>query len=196
MIKTITAGVLLLISIIAAAFLYLRDRDVTIRLSEPQLRERLDDRLPWSERYFFIFEVTFDNPRIDLVEGSDRVAGGVDATLNIYVNNNPQPLAGAVDMSGAVRYARDEAAFYLADPQVENVRIVGVPDSYANKANDAISNALAAFYKSRPIYTLEGTEASKQAARLLLKDVTVENEHLVVTLSLAKKAGGGEEEAP
>ena len=183
--KQFVAGLLLLIlALIAAAFFFLRDREFTYRFSETDLRERLDDRLPWSESYYLIFEVTVDNPRIDLIEGSDRVAGGVDATLNITINNNPRPLSGAVDLSGAVKYVREEAAFYLADPQVENVRIAGIPDRYANRANEAISKALSAFYKSRPIYTLEGTEASKQAARLLLKDVTVKDEHLIVTLAL------------
>jgi hypothetical protein len=187
--KLIAAAVLVVLALIAAGFFFLRDQEFTFRLSESELRERLDDRLPWSERYYLIFEVTVDNPRVDLIEGSDRVAGGVDATLNIFINNNPQPLSGAVDLSGSVKYVREEAAFYLTDPQVENVRIAGVPDRYANKANEAISSALSAFYKSRPIYTLEGTDASHQAARLLLKDVTVKDEHLIVTLALDKSVG-------
>ncbi len=182
--RILTTIILLVIAAGAAAFFFLRDQEFVFRFSEADLRERLDDQLPWSERYYLIFEVTVDNPRIDLIEGSDRVAGGVDATLNITINDNPQPLSGAVDLSGSVRYVREEAAFYLADPQVENVRIAGIPDRYANRANQAISNALGAFYKSRPIYTLEGTEAADRAARLLLKDVTVKDEHLVVTLAL------------
>ncbi len=184
--KYLTGMILLIIAVAAAAFFFLRDQEFTYRFTESQLRERLENQQPWSERYFFIFEVSLDNPRIDLIEGSDRVAGGLDATLNIHINNNPRPLGGAVDLSGGVRYVREEAAFYLTDPVVENVAIQGVPDAYANKANEAISKALHAFYRSRPIYTLEGTDASKMAARLLLKEVVVENEELVVTLALAK----------
>ncbi len=173
----------------ASAFYLLRDKEFTLRFSEPQLRERLDNQLPWSERYLFIFEVTLDNPRVDLIEGSDRVAGGLDATLNIFINNNPQPLSGAVDMSGAVSYASEEGAFYLVDPQVENVRIAGIPDRYANTANEAISKALAAFYQERPIYKLDELDARHRTAKLLLKDVVVKDEHLVVTLALDKSRG-------
>lgn len=191
MARYVIAGLILLLAVVASAYFLLREREFVFRFSEPQLREKLDDRLPWSERYFFIFEVKLDNPRIDLIEGSDRVAGGVDATLNIVVNDNLRPLSGAVDLSGTVDYVREEGAFYLADPVVENVKIAGIPPRYANRANDAISSALGAFYKSRPIYTLAGTDASKQAARLLLNDVVVENEHLVVTLTLAKNDSAG-----
>ena len=175
-----------LLAAAAGAFYLLRDREYVFRFSEPELREKLDAQLPWSERYLFIFEVTFDNPRVDLIEGSDRVAGGVDAILNIVINNNPRPLSGAIDLSGGVRYARQEGAFYLTDPTIEKIAIQGIPDAYANKANEALSTALSAFYRSRPIYKLEGTKASHQTARLLLKDVIVEDEHLVVTLGLDK----------
>ncbi len=182
--KLLAPIILLVFAGLAAAFFLLRDNDIKFRFSEPQLRDRLDEQLPWSERYYFIFEVTLDNPRIDLIEGSDRIAGGLDATLNIYINNNPRPLSGAVDLSGGLRYAREEAAFYLTDPVVEQIRIAGVPDAYANKANEAVSKALGAFYRSRPVYVLSESEVSHQTARLLLKDVIVKDEHLVVTMGL------------
>ncbi len=184
--RIVVATIAILLIAAVGAFYLLRDRDYVFRFSEPELRGKLDEQLPWSERYLFIFEVTLDNPRIDLIEGSDRVAGGVDATLNIYVNNNPKPLAGAVDLTGGVRYASEEGAFYLTDPVIEKVAIRGIPGAYANKANAALSSALSAFYRSRPIYKLDGTKAPHQATRLLLKDVVVKDEHLVVTLGLDK----------
>ncbi|MEM8771732.1 MAG: DUF1439 domain-containing protein [Pseudomonadota bacterium] len=193
--RFIATAVLFLIAVLAAAFFFLRDRDFTFRFSEADLRERLDAQLPWSERYFTIFDVTIDNPRIDLIEGADRFSGGVDARLDIALYDEPFPLQGAVDLSGAVRYARDEGAFYLTDLKVEKVRIAGIPDRFANTANDAISKAIAAFYKSRPIYRLDEATTSHQAARLLLKDVTVKDEHLIVTLALDKSRDGeGESE--
>ena len=175
-------GIVAISMLVAGAFFWMSEKDFVFRFSEADLRERVDDRLPWSERYLFIFEVTVDNPRIDLVDGSDRVAGGVDLLLNIDFGNGDVPLAGAVDVIGGVEYQSKNGEFFLVDPEIENIRIQGVPDRFSNQANAAISLALSEFYRVRPIYSLDDTDASHLAARLVLKDVIVEDEHLVVTL--------------
>ncbi len=188
MMRNAVVGVVAIGLLVAGAVFLFSQRDFVLRFSETDLRERVDDRLPWTKRYLFIFEVTVDNPRIDLVDGSDRVAGGVDLQLNIDFGDSDIPLGGAVDVAGGVRYQAENGEFYLTDPEIENIRIQGVPDRFANQANVAISLALAEFYRTRPIYSLDDTDASHLAARLVLKDVTVEDEHLVVTLGRRKSS--------
>ena len=90
-------------------------------------------------------------------------------------------------MSGAIDYQPDRGEFFLTDPVIEALRIDGVPDRYAEQSRNVIESALAEYYRTRPIYTLKGTDAAKVAGRLLLKDVTVKDEQLVVTLGLNKK---------
>lgn len=172
-------------ALVSIGYFLLRDREIILSFTEHQLLDEIDTRLPWSERYLFIFEVAFDNPRIDLVENSDRISGGLDVTLNIYLNDEPIPLGGAVDLSGGVRYEPASGSFYLTEPKVEQVRIVGVPDRLANKANEAISFALQDFYETRPIYVLTLDDVGTAAARLLLKDVYVSEEKLFVRMSLS-----------
>lgn len=162
-------------------------KDYVFRFSESQLQEKLNARIPWSQSYLFIFDVTLDNPRVDLIDGSDRVAGGIDVLLNIKIGDSAAPLRGAVDLSGDVEYRSEEGAFYLTDPVIEALRIAGVPERYSDRTHHVISLALAEYFKTRPIYSLEGTDASKVAARLLLKDVMVKDEHLIVTLGVQKK---------
>ena len=186
--RNIIIILVLLGGIAAAAYWALSGRDYVFRFSEDDLREKLDARLPYEGRHLFIFDVTLDDPRIDLVNGTDRVAGGVDVTVKVNVAGRELSLAGAADMSGGVRYDAEARAFFVTDPVVEALRLPGVPESYANRANAAISAALADFYDARPIYVLEADTAAKSAAHLLLKDVSVKDEHLVVTLGLAKSA--------
>lgn len=188
MIRNLVLGIIAIVGLGAGAFLFLFEKDFVFRFSETDLRERVDDSLPWSERYLFIFEVTVDNPRVDLIDGSDRVAGGVDLLLNIDFGGNAVPLTGAVDVVGGVQYQSEGGEFYLIDPEIENIRIQGVPDRFSNQANAAISMALTEFYRTRPIYSLDDTDASHLAARLVLKDVVVEDEHLVVTLGRKEKS--------
>ena len=187
--RNIALIVAALILLGAGAFWLLSRNDYVFRFSEDELRQHLDAQLPYEGRHLFVFDVTLDNPRIDLVEGSDRVAGGVDVMLKVKLAGRELELDGAADMSGGVRYDADERAFYMTDPVVEALRIPSVPESYANRANTAISAALSDFYRTRPIYVLEPDTAAKSAARMLLKDVSVKNEHLVVTLGVSKTAG-------
>ncbi len=74
----------------------------------------------------------------------------------------------------------ERGEFYLTDPVIEALRIQGVPEQYADRSREVIARAIAEYYKTRPIYSLQGTDASKVAGRLLLKDAAVKNEELIV----------------
>ncbi len=176
----------LAVLLIGGVVLIAAQNDYEYRFTEPQLQEKLGARLPLTRTYLFIFDVTLDGPRVDLVEGSDRVAAGIDIILNIKLGDSGVPLAGAVDISGAIDYQPETGEFFLTDPVIEALRIQGVPERYADQSRSVIESALAEYYKTRPIWSLEGTDAAKMAGRLLLKDVTVEDEELVVTLGLNK----------
>ncbi len=43
---------------------------------------------------------------------------------------------------------------------------------------------MAKYYEENPIYTLRVTDAKQAAARMVLKDVIIENKELVVTLGI------------
>ena len=174
------------VMVIGGVLFIAAQRDYQYRFTEQQLQQKLSARLPLTSTYFYIFDVTLDGPRVDLVEGSDRVAAGVDIMLNIKIGDSDVPLGGAVDVSGAIDYQPESGEFFLADPVVEALNIDGVPDRYADQSRSVIESALTEYYKTRPIYTLEGTDAAKVAGRLLLKKVTVKDEELVVTLGLNK----------
>ena len=182
----IVTGIILLAILGAAAFYVLKDRNYTIKITETQLRERIDDQLPFSEDYLLVFNVTFDNPRVDLLEGAERIAGGLDALVKVKVGSREIPVSSAVDVSGGVRYDATLGAFFLIDPVVENVQMQGLPDRFANGANAALSLALREFYEERPIYTLADDDFKQSTAKFILRDVVVKNEKLHVTLGLER----------
>ena len=182
--KTIILATVLLLAVAAAAYFHFAGKEYVVRISEKQIQEKLAEKLPMTKSYFFILEVTLDNPRVVLQNGSRRVAAGLDVTLNININKNPKPLGGSLDVSGGVRYVADQGSFYLEDPQIENLAVQGVPAKYIKKINKALTKALAEYYKNNPIYTLSNFNAKQAMARLVLKDVVVENSELVITLGI------------
>ncbi|MDH3974548.1 MAG: DUF1439 domain-containing protein [Deltaproteobacteria bacterium] len=153
-------------------------------MSESDIREKLDKKLPLTKSYFFIIQITLQNPRILLENGTKRVNAGLDVLLNIKIDKNPKPLGGSVDVSGGVRYLAEKGEFYLTDPVIESLGVQGIPDKYMQKVNKALTKALAKYYDENPIYTLNLGDGKQAVARMVLKDVVVENKELVVTLGI------------
>ncbi len=171
----------------AGAYYYFSDRDIILKFSEPQLEQKLDEQMPFTKTYLGIFDVVLTEPRVDLVDGSDRVKAGVDVTLNIKLGGQSLPLGGTIDVSGGVEYRPEKAEFFLTNSVIEDIQIQGIPALYSKKASSVMTSAISYFYETRPIYVLDDSTAKNIATRLVLKDVDVHNEKLVVTLRLGDK---------
>ncbi|MEL7485903.1 MAG: DUF1439 domain-containing protein, partial [Pseudomonadota bacterium] len=176
------AAAVIALAAIPGGFFLFSGNTYTVRFSEDAIVQALDTRLPLQKTYYAIFDVTIDEPRVDLIDNSDRVFGGVDINIEVAAAGRRLPMSGSVDVSGAVDYDPQQAAFFLIDPRVEALNIDRVPDSWADRSRSAVTLAIKEFYKTRPIYTLEGEAVSKKAARMVLRDVVVEDERVVVTL--------------
>lgn len=181
---TILALILLIITAIGGLFFYYSGKEYVFRFSESQIQEKLNTKLPLTKTYLLIFQLTLDNPRVNLTNNSKRVGAGLDVILNIKIGNETKPLGGAIDISGGVTYLPDQGKFFLTDPIVERVAIQGIPEKYSGKVNLILTKALAEYYADHPIYSLRATDIKQAAAKLLLKNVVVEDHELVVTLGI------------
>ena len=178
------AIVILLIAAVVGTYFYFSGKEYIFRFSENQIHEKLAQKLPLTQKYLLIFEVTLDNPRVTLTNGSDRVSAGLDIILNIWVNKNTKPLGGTIDASGGVEYVSEKGEFFLTDPVVEHFAVQGIPDKYTEQVNKVLTKALNKYYETHPIYTLRPTDLKHAAARLILKNVIIENQQLIVTLGI------------
>ncbi len=161
---------------------YISGKEFEIHLSEEQIREKLRARMPIRKGYLLIFEVILDNPRVALLDGNNRVSGGLDVVLNITIESEKLPLGGSLDVSGGVRYEPDKGQFFLTEPVIERLAVQGIPKLYVDKVNQVIAKELNDYYSNHPIYTLSASDVKQGAARLLLKRVEVKSKHLILTL--------------
>lgn len=180
--KKVLVVVTIVVMLMAGMYFYFSGKEYTVRISESEIREKLDEKLPITKSYFFIIQITLENPRILLENGTKRVNVGLDLLLNITVGKNPKPLDGTVDVSGGVKYENEKGEFFLTNPVIENLGIQGIPDQYLSKVNSALTKALAKYYQDNPIYTLRLTDGKQAAIHMILKDVVIENKELVITL--------------
>jgi hypothetical protein len=182
--KTIPVVVISILLLLGGLYYYYSGKGVVVRISEPEIISQLNKKLPLTKTYFFIIEVTLKNPRVTLVEGSSRVKAGIDVVLNIKVNHHKKPLGGTLDVSSGVKYVSDSGEFYLTDPIVESLGVQGIPEKHMDKVNKALSKMVQKYYEEHPIYTLRATDLKKSVARMVLKNVVVEDRHLVISLGL------------
>ena len=182
--RAIVVSILIIALLAGGAYYYFYGKEYVYRFSEDQIRQALAERLPFERSYLLIFRVTLDNPRVTLVEGSDRINAGLDVTLNIRILSEPLPLGGSIDASGGLRYDAERGEFFLTEPVIEQLRVDGVPEEYAARVTTVMTDALAEYYSNRPIYRLNALDERQAAARLVLRSVVVEQRELVVTLGV------------
>ena len=182
--KPLLAALIFIVIAGIGAYVYFQGKEYEVRITQAELQEKLAARMPLRRTYLFIFEVVLDEPRLQLLEGSDRVNAGLDVTLNIRLNDEPLPVGGGLDVSGGVRYEPSQGQFFLTEPAIENLNVQGIPAKYTDKVHRVLTKAVGEYYADRPIYTLDSSAATTAVARLLLKSVVVEDQVLIVTLGI------------
>jgi len=182
--KKVAIAFAILIALLAGTYYYFSGKEYVVRISESDIQDKLEEKLPLTKTYLFIIQVTLNNPRVNLKNGSNKVGAGLDVVFNITLNKNPKPLGGTVDVSGGVRYLSEKGQFFLTNPAIESLTVQGIDPKYTDKANKALTKALAEYYKNNPIYTLRVNDLKQAAAKMVLKDVVVENQELVITLGI------------
>ncbi|WP_193161110.1 DUF1439 domain-containing protein [Microbulbifer hainanensis] len=167
-----------------AGYRYFSGREYEIRIPESEIQAKLSEKLPRTKTYLGLFQLTLKNPRVQLLEDSGRIRAGLDLQLTIKLGGSREPLSGSVDASGLLRYAPEQGQFFLAEPQIEQLQIQGLPDKHSGKARAVITAALTEYFASHPVYRLKKDDARQAAARLVLKNVAVSGDELVVTMGL------------
>ena len=180
----IVAAVVILIVLFAGTYYYFSGKKYVVRLTESDLQSKLEENLLLTKTYFFIIQVTLNNPRVHLKNGSSKVDAGLDDIFNITLNKHSKPLGGSVDVSGGILYLAKKGQFFLTDPVIENLTVQGIAPKYIRNAKNALTKALAEYYKNNPIYTLRVIDAKQVVAKMVLKSVIIENKELLVTLGI------------
>lgn len=182
--KIIGIVVLLLVVGLVGAYFYFSGKEYIVSIPENDIQVKMNDKLPITKSYFIIFQVTLENPRVMLEEGSNRINAGLDTILNIKVGEQPKPLGGSLDISGNLKYVDESGEFYLIDPVIEKFNVQGIPEKYTDKVNSVFTKALSEFYAKHPVYTLSSLDVKQSITKLALKNIIVENKELVVTFGI------------
>jgi hypothetical protein len=156
------------------------DRSLTVEIAPESIQQRLDAKFPVQQPLLF-GTVTFDNPKVVLREGSDRL--GIELQVKLQVPLLPAA-NGSLSASGRPLYRADQKAFYLQGATIDRLDIVGLPPAEAEKLRGPAEIVARAVLDSFPVYELEQRNWKEATAEHTLKSVSVRNGKLLATLSL------------
>ncbi|WP_237058923.1 DUF1439 domain-containing protein [Microbulbifer sediminum] len=184
MARVVTALLIALLLLVAAGYLYFSGKEVEVRISEAQIQETLERSLPVTRTYLVIFDLTLENPRIDLEAGSGRVNAGLDISLDIQSREGSRTFRGTADVSGVPSFVAQNGEFYLQSIEVEKLEIDGLDEKQQARARSAVQVALREYYRNHPIYRLNDESMRQRLARMALKEISIGDNELVITLGL------------
>ena len=90
--------------VLGGVFLYFKGKRFEVMIGQGQIDQVLVSCFPETKQYLQIFSITYSNPEVTLLGEADRVQVGMDVTLNIQANTEPQQISGGATISSGIRY--------------------------------------------------------------------------------------------
>ena len=169
---------------LAVGYLYFQKDGVPISISESQINAAMAKSFPVTQTFLQIIDLTYSNPRVTLLPGSDRVQLELQAGLTIKLLPGAKNLKGTTLIDSGVRYKADTHQFFLADPKIRRLEIDRLPPDYADRVTKIALELTRSRLEATPIYTVEGPQAAMLAANVLIKDVRVKDGAVQIVLGL------------
>jgi len=154
----------------------------TFAFTQAQIEEQLAKTFPARKTHLLLFTVHYENPRVQLTDGSSHVQIGLDARLNISVDNTQ--LGGSADVTTKVAYDAETGTFVLHDAHLDKLSINGASERFNKLAKDASNEFADEQVSGIAIYKLRPTDVKHALARLVLKSVSVRSGVLYIEVGV------------
>ncbi|MEI7908833.1 MAG: DUF1439 domain-containing protein [Verrucomicrobiota bacterium] len=182
--RIIIIGALLLLAAGVAGFL-LRDAfDPTVKISITQgmIDAALARKFPKDSTYLKIVRVSYLNPRAVLLANQDKVLVSLDVRVTVGITGLEKSYTGSASLITKVGYNPADYRFYLEEPELQSLEVAKMPATYRETLREGLNLIASEFINAVPIYKLSKNDTQTNLAKLLLKDVTIHNDKVVVTL--------------
>lgn len=163
---------------------WVKGKSTDIRVTHAQIQEQLAKRFPMQRTVLLLLNWRLENPTLAFIAQRQRVEVGIDVRLNLRIEGGRSDLGGRVEVETGVRYDDARGALFLVDPLITHLTIDGLPAQHLQRATDSLHDLLTDILHQHPVYTLKPLDLKQGAARLLLREVRIEDDAVVVRLGL------------
>lgn len=102
-------------------------------LSEAELQTLVGKPFETAQTYLGLLDIKLSAPRVSLQPESNRVLTAMDVSVDTPLIG--QPWAGAVSISGRLRFDKASNTILLEEPRAENFKVEGVSAVFADRVN-------------------------------------------------------------
>ena len=181
--KAIVVATVLLVAT-GVTYAVMRGRVFTITLTQDQIQQRLDEKFPFQKYIPPIFELTLTDPHVILPDGSNRITVTMTALLNVKIAGQNSRLGGTATVTTGLRYEPSDYSFYLHDPVLDKLDVLGIPVKHVKLVNRAAAALAKQRLEQLRIYTLRPDQIKQATARVILRDLKVQDGCLVIRLGV------------
>lgn len=152
----------------------------TLEISESELQEKVSAMMPMKKKNMFV-TVTLSEPKVDLIQESNEM--GVFTNIEVIALGRLKG-SGRANITGTLDYDAKQGAFYFRDPTVVSLEVDNVAKKLIPKIKEITQFAITKAMSTYPIYKFKDDNIKHTLAKAALKSVIVEQERLLVTLSV------------
>jgi len=177
--KTIRITVLLVIAFLAmahASFAF----SYTLEISESELQKKVSAMMPMKKKNMFV-AVTVSDPKVDLIKESNEI--GVMTNIEVIALGSLKG-SGRANITGTLNYDAEKGEFYFRNPTVVSLEVDNVAKKFIPKIKKITQLAITKAMSAYPVYKFKDDNIKHKLAKAALKSVIVEQEKLLVTLSM------------
>ncbi|WP_052134657.1 DUF1439 domain-containing protein [Collimonas arenae] len=157
-------------------------RDIAFPLTK--LQQSVDKRMPYSQRYLGIFEITADKAQLSFPAGQNRLAMNTDVTVALPLLG--KSWSGKMAISGVLTLDNAQNAVTLTDPKLDSLVLNGLDNTYAAQVTQ-IGNLLAQQLLTKlPLYTFKPEDLHYAGVAFMPTRIASKPENLVVTFEPVK----------
>jgi hypothetical protein len=177
--KILSPSVLRTATLCASLLLATFAQAYDIRLSEAQLQQELDARMPLTQQQG-VFTLILSEPVLELPDGEQRIR--IHSNARVITSFGLQS-RGKLTVDGKVRYEKSDYSFYLDEPRVLSLQIEGIPPSAEPQLIQLAQQAITPALKDQPVYTLSDQDMTQAMARMMLQSVTIHDDAILLKLN-------------
>jgi Protein of unknown function (DUF1439) len=157
---------------------------VHIKITQTQIDDVLRKKFPRSKKYLKIVEITFSNPQATLIKGTDKIRIGLDTNVFIGLGKIGESYKGGATIITKIAYNDKKKQFVLKNAEFERLDIDKIPDKYLDVTKELATQVSKDYIDSIPVYTLSEKDTKQLVASWLLKNLSIEEDVIKITLGL------------
>ena len=155
-----------------------------IKITNDEIKKKLNSRFPITKHYLFIFDITYDNPEVILQDCSDKVFVALDAELNTGLKNLTKPLTGSAGALCGIEFRPDTGQLFLTDCQITKLQIDGIPYEFMEEVYKVSNLVAKELLDKYPVYTHKPTGKKSNSTKFVVKNVVIRNGVLIITVGI------------